>query len=127
MRQLTLLLVLIAFCPVIGMSNDETPQGMLKQGVELLKEEKLVEAVKILAKATEAFQAAGNEDKAMETNSLLYWAKKRMTLDQANALTSNAPKAAKVAQEVVTSPLVKALGVGAGAGKAYSKWKKQGE
>lgn len=33
--------------------------------------------------------------------------------------------ATKVAQEVVTSPLVKALGVGAGAGKAYSKWRKK--
>ncbi|MBU4241394.1 MAG: hypothetical protein KKE43_07845, partial [Actinobacteria bacterium] len=29
----------------------------------------------------------------------------------------------KVVQEVVTSPVVKAIGIGAGAGKAFGKWR----
>ncbi len=33
--------------------------------------------------------------------------------------------ATKVVQEFVTSPIVKAIGIGAGASKAYGKWKKK--
>ena len=43
------------------------------------------------------------------------------------SLSQRVNSATKVAQEVITSPLVKALGVGAGAGKAYFKWKKKKE
>ena len=31
--------------------------------------------------------------------------------------------ATKVVQEVVTSPVVRAIGIGAGAGKAFSRWR----
>jgi len=114
MRFLTraLPLVLVFVMPLFGVerptkdhevvvtASNPTPQELLKEGVTLLKEEKLVEAVKVLAKASEAFQASGNEERAAEANSLLYWAKKRMTLAQANALAGDA-KVAKVVQEVV--------------------------
>lgn len=41
------------------------------------------------------------------------------------SLSQKANSATKVVQEVVTSPIVKAIGIGAGAGKALSKWKKR--
>lgn len=44
-------------------------------------------------------------------------------LTAVESMSEKANKATKVVQEVVTSPLVKAIGIGAGAGKAYSKWK----
>ena len=80
---------------------DPTPEDLLRQGVAFLKEEKLVEAVKVLAQASEAFEKAGNDDKAAEVNSLLYWSKKRMTLADANALQSGHAEAAKRAEAVV--------------------------
>jgi uncharacterized protein YoxC len=40
-------------------------------------------------------------------------------------VSEKANAATKVVQEVVTSPVVKIIGVGAGAGKAYSKWRKK--
>jgi uncharacterized protein YoxC len=45
-------------------------------------------------------------------------------LTAVEGMSQKANAATKVVQEVVTSPIVKILGVGAGAGKAYSKWKK---
>ena len=44
-------------------------------------------------------------------------------LTAVEGMSQKANAATKVVQEVVTSPIVKILGVGAGAGKAYSKWK----
>jgi uncharacterized protein YoxC len=41
------------------------------------------------------------------------------------SMSQKANNATKTVQEVVTSPLVKVIGVSAGAGKAYSKWKKR--
>ncbi len=46
-------------------------------------------------------------------------------LTAVESMSERANSATKVVQEVVTSPLVKAIGVGAGAGKAYSKWKRR--
>jgi uncharacterized protein YoxC len=45
-------------------------------------------------------------------------------LTAVESMSEKANAATKVVQEVVTSPIVKLIGVGAGAGKAYSKWKK---
>lgn len=44
-------------------------------------------------------------------------------LTAVESLSDKANNATKVVQEVVTSPVVKAIGIGAGAGKAYSRWK----
>lgn len=41
------------------------------------------------------------------------------------SMAQKANSATKVVQEVVTSPVVKAIGISAGAGKAYGKWKKK--
>ncbi len=41
------------------------------------------------------------------------------------SMTEKANSATKTVQEVVTSPIVKFIGISAGAGKAYSKFKKK--
>jgi uncharacterized protein YoxC len=46
-------------------------------------------------------------------------------LTAVEGISQKANSATKVVQEVVTSPIVKAIGIGAGAGKAYGKWKKK--
>lgn len=46
-------------------------------------------------------------------------------LTAVESMSQKANNATKMVQEVVTSPVVKAIGIGAGAGKAYSKWKKK--
>jgi len=46
-------------------------------------------------------------------------------LTAVEGISKKANEATKVVQEVVTSPIVKLIGVGAGAGKAYGKHKKK--
>jgi uncharacterized protein YoxC len=46
-------------------------------------------------------------------------------LTSVESISQTANSATKVVQEVVTSPIVKVIGIGAGAGKAYSKFKKK--
>ena len=46
-------------------------------------------------------------------------------LKAVESMSQKANSATKVMQEVVTSPIVKVIGIGAGAGKAYSKFKKK--
>jgi len=46
-------------------------------------------------------------------------------LTAVESMSQKANSATKVVQEVVTSPIVKVIGIGAGAGKAYSKFKKK--
>ena len=43
----------------------------------------------------------------------------------AESISNKANNATKVVQEVITSPLVKAMGITAGATKAFGKWKKE--
>ncbi len=46
-------------------------------------------------------------------------------LSAVEGMSQKANAATKVVQEVVTSPIVKMIGIGAGASKAYGKWKKK--
>jgi len=45
-------------------------------------------------------------------------------LTAVESMSERANNATKAVQEVVTSPLVKLIGIGAGAGKAFSKWRR---
>ena len=44
-------------------------------------------------------------------------------LTAVESMSQKANSATKTVQEVVTSPIVKVIGISAGAGKAYSRWK----
>ena len=63
----------------------------------------LVPATKLLAKAAELYEAAGNDARAAEVNSCLYWAKKKMTLADSDLLKENAGVVSKL--ESIAKPL----------------------
>ena len=78
----------------------ETPDSLRSQGLEFLKAaqvepDKIVDAAKLLALAADAFAAAGKEADAEEMNSCLYWAKKKMTIQQIDAFLGKGNGTAK--------------------------------
>jgi len=78
----------------------EIPDSLRTQGLELLKAaqvepDKIVDAAKLLALAADAFAAAGKEADAEEMNSCLYWAKKKMTIQQIDAFLGKGNGTAK--------------------------------
>jgi len=69
----------------------EEPDEAYKEGLAKLREAQydhaaLVPATKLLAQAASQYEAKGDEAKAAEVNSALYWAKKKFTLADAEAL-----------------------------------------
>jgi len=97
---LTVLLVLS-----LGFAQ-ETPETLLQQGITALKasdkdHSQLVEAARLLTLASQGFEAAGNENAATEANSILYWCKKKMTLDDANVFQKKDAKVAEKAEQIL--------------------------
>jgi hypothetical protein len=79
----------------------EPPEVTREKGFAALKAaqddpDRIVEAAKLLAEASEAFLAAGNEKEAQETEAFLFWAKKKMTIQQIDAFVSKGDQAKKV-------------------------------
>lgn len=73
-------------------AGEDDPETVYKQALEQLTlaqsdQKALVPAVKLLVKAVALFEGAkAPEDKIAEVNSCLYWAKKRMTIQDADAI-----------------------------------------
>jgi hypothetical protein len=72
-----------------ALGGEPTPYELREKGFVLLKAaqddpDKIVEAAKVLAAAVDAYAAAGDETAAQALGSCLYWAKKKMTLQQIN-------------------------------------------
>ena len=64
------------------------------QGIQALNDsrantQRIVDAAKLFAKAQELYSAAGNDEKAVEMNSFLFWCKKKMTIEDAAALAQS--------------------------------------
>jgi len=73
----------------------EEPDVIYKQGIAKLRDAQadhsaLVPATRLLAQAAALYEAAGDEAKAAEVNSCLYWARKKMTLADTAALKGDA-------------------------------------
>ena len=73
----------------------EEPDAVYKQGVAKLRDAQadhaaLVPATKLLAQAAALYEAAGDEAKTAEVNSCLYWAKKKFTLADTEAVKGDA-------------------------------------
>ncbi|MCY3020285.1 MAG: PEGA domain-containing protein [Planctomycetota bacterium] len=73
----------------------EEPEAVYKQGIAKLRDAQsdhaaLVPATKLLAQAAALYEAAGDEAKTTEINSCLYWAKKKMTLADTEAVKGDA-------------------------------------
>ena len=79
-------------------AGDVTPQQLRERGLTALKaaqadEGRIVEAARFLSLAADAYAAAGSDDQAQELEAYLYWAKKKMTLQQMDAfLTGGEPE-----------------------------------
>ena len=63
-------------------------------GINSLKESQtnpgaIVSAARHFAKASDLFATAGNDDKATEMNSFLFWCKKKMTFQDIEQFTKN--------------------------------------
>ena len=83
-------------------AGDATPQQLRERGLVALKaaqadESRIVEAARLLSQAADAYAAKGEDAAAEELNAYLYWAKKKMTLQQMDALLgTDKPTAEKV-------------------------------
>lgn len=93
MLRATLLLLSVltvaAFC-------GESPEDLKKAGMQALYESQtnpgaVVKAAEFFSKASDKFEAAGNDAEAQESNSYLYWCKKKMNMQQIEAFTHAAP------------------------------------
>src|SRR6185436_4090070 len=79
----------------------EDAEGVYQDGLAKLRlaqtdHSQLVSATKLLAKAASLFETAGDENKSAEVNSCLYWAKKKMTLADTQAVKGNAEVAKRL-------------------------------
>jgi len=77
-------LLFAAACPA------EEADQMRELGIAALKESQanprqIVDAARAFVKASELYAAAGNDEKAIEMNSFLYWCKKKMTMEDIDA------------------------------------------
>ena len=83
-------------------AGDMTPQQLRERGLEALKaaqadEARIVEAARFLSLAADAYAVKGEETAAEELNAYLYWAKKKMTLQQMDAFLTGGEPEKKVA------------------------------
>jgi hypothetical protein len=68
----------------------EDADALREKGIAALKDSQanpraIVDAARFFVKAGELYGAAGNDEKNVETNSFLYWCKKKMTLEDIDA------------------------------------------
>lgn len=91
MRNILLLVVTMLFGCVafVDVAHAESPSELETTGAEALSRSQtepdaIIAAALFYSRASAGYEASGNETKAVEMNSYLYWCKKKMTLDQMN-------------------------------------------
>lgn len=92
MFRAILILSVLTFAAFCG----ESPEELKKAGMQALFDsqthpEAVVKAAECFAKASELFVLAGNDTEAQESNSYLYWCKKKMNMQEIEAFRHNAP------------------------------------
>jgi len=95
-----LLLVVLNLSAVAG----EQAELWMDEGLKLLKDKPdtaLVQAAGLFSKAAEAYEAKGNEAKAAEANSCLYWTRKKFTIRETGIIVNGNPAAAKRMEKLV--------------------------
>ena len=75
---------------ITAVCHAEDAEEMREKGIAALKESQanpraIVEAARAFVKASELYVTAGNEEKAIEMNSFLYWCKKKMAMEDIDA------------------------------------------
>ena len=101
-RQCLALCVLLLATVSSVLAGDVTPQQLRERGLAALKaaqsdEARIVEAARYLSQAADAYAAAGNDGEAQELGAYLYWAKKKMSLQQMDAFLTGGEPEKKVA------------------------------
>jgi len=96
MRYLAIFLLVFT----VGLAAQETPESLREQGLAALKvaqsePDQIVVAAKFLAQAVDGFVAAGKDAQAEEMNACLFWAKKKMTIQQIDAYIAKGNGTAK--------------------------------
>lgn len=96
----TTILVLLATCGFIF--GAETGAELKAKGIEALRAaqadpDQIVVAARFLSQAADALVAEGNDAGAEEVNSCLFWAKKKMTIQQIDAFLAKGNGVAKAA------------------------------
>jgi len=89
-------------------AGEMTGAVYFQQGVEALKASdadrpKLLVAIGNFTKAAEIFEKEGNEQGATDTNAMLYWCRKKLTVDEIGQLHRSAPDAANRSETVVSA------------------------
>ncbi len=76
----------------------------MQEGLKVLKEkpDDVVRAAAFFAKAADAFESKGEQAKAAEANSCLYWTRKKFTIRDLNVVTQGNPSAAKRMEKIVS-------------------------
>lgn len=92
MKILVFSLVLLQSCMLFA--GEGNAEALYKLGISKLREAQsdhsaLVPATKLLSQAALLYEMAGDEEKVTEVNSSLYWAKKKFTLADTEAVKSN--------------------------------------
>lgn len=75
---------------------------LYQQGLDALRAGQIVPAAKLLAEASEKYEAAGNDAAASDSASALFWCRKKMTLQDVSALHQADEKIAARADAVVS-------------------------
>ena len=115
MKHLLLCAVVILFSGA-AFSADTDGEALYKQGLAQLRTAQsdhsaLVPAAKLLTQAIAAFEIEKNEAKEAEVNSCLYWAKKKMTLADAEAYKGNADVSKRLEESAKPLPASEAEGM----------------
>ncbi|HEY3319908.1 MAG TPA: PEGA domain-containing protein [Planctomycetota bacterium] len=91
----------------------EEPDAVYKQGITKLRDAQadhsaLVPATKLLAQAAALYEAAGDEAKCAEVNSCIFWAKKKMTLADTEAVKGDAAAVQRIEAAIKIIPVSEA-------------------
>jgi hypothetical protein len=102
------ILIAITSCYAGLCTEEQAGAVYFQQGITALKASdtdrpKLLVAIGHFTKAAEKFDKEGNEQSATDTNAMLYWCRKKLTIDEIGALQRSAPEAATRAESVVSS------------------------
>lgn len=97
---LGLFLLIVFSLPALAVEQADL---WMEEGLKILKEkpESLVQAAGLFAKAADAYEAKGNDAKATEANSCLYWTRKKFTVRDTGIIVQGNPIAAKRMEKLV--------------------------
>jgi hypothetical protein len=108
-RKLNLAIIVLGASCYAGLWAEEmTGAVYFQQGITALKASdtdrpKLLVAIGNFTRAAEKFEKEGNEQSATDTNALLYWCRKKLTVNEISELHKASPDAATRSESVIST------------------------